>query len=1306
MQEGKNKSFFKKFFSGLWINIDRSSKRTLRSIKDFDSWIVFVEELITEKKWRKAISAINKLRKIEKVNTSLLLKNSSNENKTTINKAYLNKISALVDFEKSILDSVKKEKEERKLRQIDDRIIYVNNRLDYYIKNENYEKAKLVLNNFYEKNKEEEKAVDFYNKEKILFETLKTEKKSFFWKLFTNKKNKATPIKEDEVDLIDEKSEIKENEILKLEDEINENLIEEKEPIIDEEIENLGENEVDSTDTWKEIETEENIEEPEINKSVWFFWKIFWKKEVSKNDLKKVKNFDSAIKLIRSYVYFWSFDKARLWLDEIKLKEESSFGLLSDENKKKQEETYNTRVKIINNLYSEIDKREKLSIQESQKVEDEEVVEVQEDEKEIVTNVEEQPDEDKLTTEQDYTIKSLEIEDKNLEEKVEDKEIVWETEPEIKKYKDLIVEEIKVEEIKDIEKQDKEIIEEKTDKEEININKENKNVIIRFFEKLFSRNQKDVEKAVNLMWAITEIKDLDKAISVAESVKDIEWKNVSITESWPTNEAWIINEWWEITEKQATPNKIKIGVQNYNVIKSEQKPDTAKQSIEAIEKPSLSTQSNDIISSEIRQEEPQITEVKENINVIVDPNSPIQSEIIVTPEEKPDDFLKSDEKDEIKTTFESSSSTTDEKKDEEKSILSSIFGKEEEKKVVLEEIKDFDWAMRSINYFMNIKNWAKAKAWIAEIKIKEEKAFNALYDKIDILKEKNRQKDLYYKKVLKIEKLSNKIENEEILYNEKKETEKAKIKLVQIKAKLDDLIWSKKYYEALDLITTFFEENKNSVVIINFYNKWKNKIQKKIKKYEKLKEKEMSNNIKKEAELLIWENINLWTDNANKNENTKKRFNFFKWLWEKINLYKKIKQNLKEKRLIDEVTLLIESQNEVDELARKSRLENIHMWLVKELDNDNLLWYELYAKILWRDKISWDTFWFVEDDKNYKFFLWDATWHWIQAWLIVTLLTRLFYNFSKDNFLEKLVYEVNNWLKQDLKSWNFITWIFFEVDKVNLNNIKYVWMWHEPMLIFRKKTMEVEKYIAWWLAAWIRIINDINNIKTHNIKLNDWDIVFIYSDWIVESRNKDNQLLWIDWLAAILKKVCIKYSEVKITDMYTSIMEEVRSYRWWSTNFYDDATIFILKRNTNKDLMDKSSIYLKDLSIKEGLSRKNIKELEWKTKEEIEKKLEKIRKEKQLSLILSNLDKLYVTWEILKLKQESIRYIKEWFIHKKINRFLKKAIQNERKYKIDLKEQKMKSKYIVLKELLKKWSYNTVIAECNEIIAGDWNISI
>ncbi len=649
-------------------------------------------------------------------------------------------------------------------------------------------------------------------------------------------------------------------------------------------------------------------------------------------------------------------------------------------------------------------------------------------------------------------------------------------------------------------------------------------------------------------------------------------------------------------------------------------------------------------------------------------------------------------------------------KEKNKFFISNIFGLsglKEEKTIDLLTIVDFDWAIKWIRFFINIKDWVKAKSWIEEVKQKEEKAFNLLYDKLDLQKEKRKQKDLYDKKLQKIQKLKNLLEDEKNKYNKKIEIEKFRVKFIQIKEMLDELIWWRKYYEAMNLINSFFEENKDSIAVIEFSNKWKNILQKKIKNQEGRKEKEISKNIRKEAEDLIWEHINLWNENISTIIDKKDtNISLLEKLIDKFNLYKKLKIKLKEKNLIDEITFLIESQNEINELSKRNKLENMHMWLIKEIENDRLLWYELYAKILWKDKITGDTFWFMEDDTTYKFFLWDATWHWIQAWLIVTLLTRLFYKFSKNNFLEKIVFEINNWLKQDLRSWNFITAIFFEIDKKNLDNIQYIWMGHEPILIYRKSTMKIEKLVAWWLAAWIRLIGDIEQIKTRSIKLNDWDIVFVYSDWIVESRNSDNKLLWIDWLSDILEKICLNFTLWKNIDLYSSIIEELKIYRWWSSNFFDDATIFIMKRNTDKDLLDKKSVYLKNLSIEEWLSKKNIHELEWKTKEEAEIELLKIRREKQLKLIISNLEKLYITWEILKLKQEAIRYIKEWFIHKKINLFLKKAIENERQYKIDLKTQKMKSKYSVLKDLLKKWDYDTVIKEANEIISSDWNITI
>lgn len=1272
MQEEKKESFFKKLF---WISSDNKekiSKIDKKIIIDFDTWLNMVDSLIKEKNWKKALNYINKVRQTEKKNTSILLRITNEEKKEAVKKTHLSKLNELTNYEKNIEELINKEKEEKKSKFMDDKIIYAKNRLDYYIKSENYKKANETLTSFYEKYKDSKKVSDFYNKEKQIFQTVLVPKnvslvtkKSFFWNLFWKplentksweKINKEEVNKTTKETILDKEGTTKNNDIFDKKTETTIDKQDIKTEVVKKEIEKekvvLPVSSIDNT------KKEEKIEPKQEKQGL--LWRLFgWKKEIATEDVKderkvepqKISNFDSAIKLLESLINSKNYDKAKWGLNEIRKKEEKAFNSLSEIDKKKQESTYKIRInkldELVNKIENETIKVKNIdeikttesnfeSTKEKEIIDDEttlknnknvseivagpilEAIKEGENEKVIdgllnnvkkeekvlwISELSKTPLIEELSTEK-IDKNNLTLDNKT--EKVEEKKL-WIEKTSVIKSNDLV-------EVSDQSK-DK-LIQNESNADELIIKTENKEEVKGFFNKFFNKDTKNLDKVANLMESLMNIKDLDKAISAVEAVKNIDWKNVVIKEQDSSD----IN--------QVEKNK---EVANSNIT------DTS-------------------INKETK------TEVKNSV-------------------------LKLEEK---------------------WAILEEKEEKKEENKINVEEIKDFDWAMKWIKYFIHTKDFKKAKSWIEEIKIKEEKAFNELYEKIDIDKEQKKQKDIYHKKLIQIEKLGDFLENEEIAYNEKIEEEKFKLKFIQIKTKLDEIIWMKKYYEAMDLINGFFEENKNSVTVIKFSNKWKNIIQKKIKKQEEDKDKENSKNARKEAELLIWENINFWNEtNQNKVVDWKSvKKSFFKEYSEKMNLYNRIKLKLKEKKLVDEVTLLIESQNEVDEMAKKSRLENMHMWLIKELDNDKLLWYELYAKILWKDKISWDTFWFFDDETAYKFFLWDATGHWVQAWLIVTLLTRLFYNFSKWSFLEKLVFEVNNWLKQDLKSWNFITWIFFEVDKTNLDSLKYVWMWHEPMLIFRKNSMEVEKYIAWWLAAWIRIINDINNIKTNNVKLNDGDILFIYSDWIVESRNKANELLWIEWFKEILKKVCMNFTEWKITDLYWSIIEEIKSYKWWSVNFYDDATIFILKRNSSKDIVDKKSMYLKDLSIKEWLSKKNVRELEWKTKEEIEKKLEKIRKEKQLNLIISNLEKLYITWEVLKLKQEAIRYIKEWFIHKKINRYLKKAITNERQYKIDLKDQKMKSRYVVLKELLKKWDYSTVIRESSDIISSDWNITI
>jgi len=630
------------------------------------------------------------------------------------------------------------------------------------------------------------------------------------------------------------------------------------------------------------------------------------------------------------------------------------------------------------------------------------------------------------------------------------------------------------------------------------------------------------------------------------------------------------------------------------------------------------------------------------------------------------------------------------------------------KKIDSEQVKAFDSAVKAINIFAMLYEWDKAKQALKEIEYKEKDSLNVILDKLDTMDDKewiNEKEKIklteYFKKKKKIlEKLTISLEKKEHKYNLKVENERFKIRFKKIKDEIDILAWNKKNNQALWLLQKFLEENSTNSSVIKFYNKQKKKILKNIDKVRDESAEKVKNNAKLEAMNLIWETANLEPKKEEEEEKEKKK-TFFDKLKSKINFYKKIKERIRKKKLLDEINLLIEEDSKVKNDIAARKLANIHKWLVKELSSNKMLWYELYWKILWADKISGDTFWFVESDNKYNFFLWDATWHGIRAWFIITLLSRIFNKYVKKTSLWELTYEINNWLKQDLKSRNFITWIFFEIYKDEIWKMNFVWMGHEPMLIYRKEEWTMERVIPWWLAAWIRLIDKVNKIKVKDLELKDGDILLTYSDWIVENKSEDGVFYWIDRLE--LAFAAIAKNKAQIHEIYDHIINDVKEFRWWS-QFDDDASILIVKREIKKDIVDESSEYLNELKAKEWLKGSDIKKMRWKTIEDIDKELEVLKKKKETMRIIKVLETLYYTWEILKLKQEAIRFIKEWFIDKKINYYLKKAIDNEKSYKIEQKNQKVVSKYHILEELLKKWDYNTVITESEEIISKDGNI--
>lgn len=158
-----------------------------------------------------------------------------------------------------------------------------------------------------------------------------------------------------------------------------------------------------------------------------------------------------------------------------------------------------------------------------------------------------------------------------------------------------------------------------------------------------------------------------------------------------------------------------------------------------------------------------------------------------------------------------------------------------------------------------------------------------------------------------------------------------------------------------------------------------------------------------------------------------------------------------------------------------------------------------------------------------------------------------------------------------------------------------------------------------------------------------------------------------------------------LTAIYNGIMDDLILFTGNKKNFYDDVSILLIKRNAKKDILfeaEKIASLLEKYQI--GNQPNLIKKFKNKTQEEIEKAIEEIQKKNQIEKAIKNLERLYETGDILKLKQDCIRYIQEGYLHQKINFYLKKALEYENKYKIEQKEKKLQEKYTILKELYKK----------------------
>ena len=94
----------------------------------------------------------------------------------------------------------------------------------------------------------------------------------------------------------------------------------------------------------------------------------------------------------------------------------------------------------------------------------------------------------------------------------------------------------------------------------------------------------------------------------------------------------------------------------------------------------------------------------------------------------------------------------------------------------------------------------------------------------------------------------------------------------------------------------------------------------------------------------------------------------------------------------------------------------------------------------------------------------------------------------------------------------------------------------------------------------------------------------------------------------------------------------------------------------------------------------------------------------ELKIRIIKLQQLYDDGEFYKLKQETLKFIKEGYANKKIKFYLEKVIRNEGQITQKKLEQKMQAKYTTLREMYKKGQYDIVVNDCIQIIAKNGKI--
>lgn len=250
------------------------------------------------------------------------------------------------------------------------------------------------------------------------------------------------------------------------------------------------------------------------------------------------------------------------------------------------------------------------------------------------------------------------------------------------------------------------------------------------------------------------------------------------------------------------------------------------------------------------------------------------------------------------------------------------------------------------------------------------------------------------------------------------------------------------------------------------------------------------------------------------------------------------------------------------------------VWLAKEIQ-EKMLWKKMIdvpsLNIVMRSKPAWevwgDSYDIIKSDnsQNYYIYVWDATWHWVWAWFIMTMVNTLIEWFIKNyESWADILAKTNQVLKPRLKANLLMSLLLVRWDEEE-KRVFMTWAWHEYLMIYKQKLKKTFKIKSGWVALWM--VKDISKIlKEVEIKIDRWDIIVLYSDWVTESINKPTKdwkeiLFWEDRLMDAIQsapEVPWEWYKTSIS-VYKNISIALSRFMWYKHTQLDDITLWVIQ---------------------------------------------------------------------------------------------------------------------------------------------------